>query len=268
MRVAIVRGLLAGLLILSAANASTAEELRVVGTGDGLQMLRALASAYSEQMTGDEVVVPDSIGSGGGIAAVSAGTEKLARVARPLKDSERAAGLAYVPIAKIPAAFFVNESAGVSALTSEQLTRIYSGEITSWSEVGGSDRKIRVVRREDGDSTLQVLRASMPGWANLEFTPRSKMAVTTQDAVETVRSVEGAIGFAPHSEALSAETVILSIDGRSPTEAGYPSAVELALVFKSAAVDPEVQGFIDFSKSHTAREILSEHGAIPVLQHS
>jgi phosphate transport system substrate-binding protein len=134
--------------------------------------------------------------------------------------------------------------------------------------VGGNDLKIRVVRREDGDSTLQVLRASMPGWANLEFTPRSKMAVTTQDAVETVRSVKGAIGFGPHSEALKAETVVLTIDGRAPTDTGYPSAVELGLVFKSGAVDPEVQGFVDFSKSETARDILSGHGAIPVSQHS
>ena len=253
---------------MSAATASSAEELRIVGTGDGLQMLRALASTYSEQMAGDDVVVPDSIGSGGGIAAVSAGTEKLARVARPLKDSERAAGLAYVPIARIPAVFFVHKSTGVTSLTSDQLARIYSGEIKSWSEVGGSDIKIRVVRREDGDSTLQVLRASMPGWADLEFTPRSKMAVTTQDAVETVRSVEGAIGFAPHSEALKAETVILTVDGRAPTEAGYPSAVELALVFKSDAADAEVQGFVDFSKSEIAEDILSGHGAIPVRQRS
>jgi phosphate transport system substrate-binding protein len=126
-RTAIIRCCSAGVLILSATTASTAAELRVVGTGDGLQMLRALASTYSEQMKGDDVVVPDSIGSGGGIAAVSAGTEKLARVARPLKDSERAAGLSYVPIAKIPAVFFVNESAGVSSLTSEQVARIYSG---------------------------------------------------------------------------------------------------------------------------------------------
>jgi phosphate transport system substrate-binding protein len=256
------------MLIVSAATASSAEELRIVGTGDGLQMLRALATTYSEQMAGDDVVVPDSIGSGGGIAAVSAGTEKLARVARPLKDSERAAGLAYVPIARIPAVFFVHKSAGVTSLTSDQLARIYSGEIKSWSEVGGSDIKIRVVRREDGDSTLQVLRASMPGWADLEFTPRSKMAVTTQDAVETVRLVEGAIGFAPHSEALKAETVILTVDGRAPTEAGYPSAVELALVFKSDAADAEVQGFVDFSKSEIAEDILSGHGAIPVRQRS
>jgi hypothetical protein len=39
-------------------------------------------------------------------------------------------------------------------------------------------------------------------------------------------------------------------------------------VFKSGAVDPEVQGFVDFSKSETARDILSGHGAIPVSQHS
>jgi len=241
-------------------------ELRVVGTGDGLQMLREIAAEYSKTEGRPDIVVPDSIGSGGGIAAVSAGTEKLARVARPLKETEIAAGLEYVPFARIPSVFIVNKSAGVSALTSEQIANIYSGEVNSWSEVGGNDVRVRVVRREDGDSTLQVLRASMPGWADLEITPRSKMAVTTQDAVETVRTVEGAIGFVPHSEAIHPETVVLSVDGRAPTDPGYPSAVEIAFVFRSAGADADIAAFIDFARSEEAARIISENGGIPITE--
>jgi phosphate transport system substrate-binding protein len=260
----VIRGLSGVLFLLTAMSAAVSGELRVVGTGDGLQMLRAVAAAFSEQTPGIDAVVPDSIGSGGGIAAVSAGTERLARVARPLKDSERAAGLAYVPIARIPAVFFVHRSAGVANLRSDQVARIYSGQIKKWSEVGGRDIKIRVVRREDGDSTLQVLRRSMPGWAALEFTARSKMAVTTQDAVSTVRSVEGAIGFGPQSEALSDDTMVLAIDGRAPSDPGYPSAVELALVYRESNGGADIHQFVDFAFSDTARKILVSHGAIPV----
>ena len=243
--------------------AAHAAELRVVGTGDGLQMLRALAAAHSEE-TGVQIEVPDSIGSGGGIAAVSAGTEKLARVARPLKDTEAAAGLAYVPFAKIPSVFLVHPSAGVSGLTSDQIKAIYTGSIASWSEVGGKDVKVRVVRREDGDSTLQVLRASMPGWSDLVFTEKSKMAVTTQDAVETVQSVEGAIAFAPHSEAVKDRMDVLAVDGKAPTDPGYPSAVELAFVYRSGEADAEIQRFIEFCRSEKAAQIIRDHGGIPV----
>jgi phosphate transport system substrate-binding protein len=244
-------------------NLVAAGELRVVGTGDGLQLLRNLAAEYAQETGNQDVVMPDSIGSGGGIAAVSAGEERLARVARVLKDSEKAAGLEYAPFARIPSVFFVNASAGVTSLTGEQIKGIFEGKIRSWSEVGGNDIKIRVVRREDGDSTLQVLRASMPGWSDLQFTDRSKMAVTTQDAVETVRSVEGAIGFAPHSEAMVDNTVVLNVDGRAPTDPDYPSAVELAFVFKTGTVEPDMQAFMDFVKSARAKQILSSQGALP-----
>ncbi|MGE0847340.1 MAG: substrate-binding domain-containing protein [Flavobacteriaceae bacterium] len=244
------------------ASAAAAGDLRVVGTGDGLQLLREIASAYTKD-TGAAVEVPDSIGSGGGIAAVSSGEERLARVARVLKASEKAAGLDYVPFARIPSAIFANKSAGVTGLTNAQVRDIFEGKVRSWSEVGGNDVKIRVVRREDGDSTLQVLRASMPGWSDLAFTERSKMAVTTQDAVETVQGVEGAVGFAPYSETDIDNVVTLKVDGMAPTDPGYPSAVELAFVFKSDAVEPDMQAFMDFTRSDAGRAIVSAHRALP-----
>ena len=106
------------------------------------------------------------------------------------------------PVFRLPAAFFVHRVAGVSGLTSAQLADIYRGKITNWRDVGGADLRIRVVRREDQDSTLLVLRQSMPGWKDLVITEKSKTAVTTQDCSNTVKEVEGAIGFGPFTRAL------------------------------------------------------------------
>ena len=82
--------------------------------------------------------------------------------------------------------------AGVSGLTSAQLAAVYAGKITNWKDVGGADMRIRVVRREEQDSTLLVLRQSMPGWKDLALTDKSKTAVTTQECMNTVKDVEGA----------------------------------------------------------------------------
>ena len=76
------------------------------------------------------------------------------------------------------------------------------GKILNWKEVGGADVRIRVVRREDADTTLIVLRASMPGWKDLAITEKSKLAMTTQEATASVREVPGAIGFGPFSKDL------------------------------------------------------------------
>ncbi len=245
------------------AGQASAEQLKVVGTGDGLEMLRAVAALYLAE-TGEEVLLPASIGSGGGIAAVAAGTEKLARIARPLKDTEKEAGLVEVPVASLRTAFVVHPNVGVEELTTDQVTGIYAGRITDWSEVGGPAMKIRVVRREDADSSLIALRAGMPGWKDLEITDKSKIAVTTQDAIDTVRSVEGAIGFGPYSTSLDADTTVLRIDGRKPNEDGYPSAVELAFAFTKGASTPEVDKFLDYVTSDRARQLMAAYGAVPI----
>jgi phosphate transport system substrate-binding protein len=212
------------------------------------------------------VIVPPSVGSGGGIAAVGSDKEVLARVARPLSDSEREAGLIATPVFRLPSAFFVHRGAGVSDLTNAQLADIYRGRITNWREVGGADMRIKVVRREDQDSTLLVLRQSMPGWKDLALTDKSKTAVTTQDGIDTVKEVPGAIGFGPFTRALEMELTVLKIDGRHPTDAAYPSAVTLSFVYKEATVTPDARRFISYVKAAKARTVLMQMGGVPVAQ--
>jgi phosphate transport system substrate-binding protein len=243
-----------------------AGDLSVVGTGDGIDLLRALGAAYMADHPETNVIVPPSVGSGGGIAAVNSDKEVLARVARPLSDSEKDAGLIATPVFRLPSAFFVHRSAGVSGLTSAQLADIYRGKITNWHELGGADVRIRVVRREEQDSTLLVLRQSMPGWKDLAITEKSKTAVTTQECSGTVKEVEGAIGFGPFTRALEMELVVLRIDGRYPTDRDYPSAVTLSFVHKAATITGDAKRFIGYAKADKARTVLTSMGGVPVIE--
>ncbi|ACL55185.1 substrate-binding domain-containing protein [Methylobacterium nodulans] len=247
------------------ARPSLAAELAVVGTGDGIDLLRALGTSAHEADASLEIAVPPSIGSDGGIAAVGSGKSPLARVARRLTEAETARGLVYTPIARLPSAIFVHPSARVAGLTADQLLAIYAGRVTNWKEVGGADLRIRVVRREEADSTLRILRASMPGWADLVITERSKTAVSTQEAIETVRLVEGAIGFGPYSRTLEVGTRVLAIDGRLPTDPGYPSAGELAFVHMNGQLPPAASRFVSFAQqAATAHEVIRSFGAVPI----
>jgi phosphate transport system substrate-binding protein len=130
--------------------------------------------------------------------------------------------------------------------------------------VGGADLRIRVVRREDADSTLTGLRAGMPGWKDLVITDKSKMATTTQEAIETVRNVPGTIGFGPFSRTLEKGMTVLKIDGRYPSDPQYPSSVELALIYKEPMAVPHAKQFIDFVATPKARSIVASMGNIPV----
>jgi phosphate transport system substrate-binding protein len=252
------------LALAMTSNPASADDLQIVGTGDGIDLLRALGADFMQQEKSDRVEIPPSIGSGGGIAAVAARKAVLGRVARKLTAPEIASGLTYVPFVRLPSAFFVHPGAGVTTLTSDQLADVYAGRVTKWSELGGADLPIKVVRREDSDSTLTVLRVMMPGWKDLQITEKSKTSTTTQDAIETVRDVAGAIGFGPYSATLEPGVTVLKINGHHPLEPAYPSSAELALIYKDGAITPGAQAFVDYAKSAKARTVMTRLGSVPI----
>ncbi len=247
---------------VATAQAAT-EEITVVGTGDGMLILKSISTAFTEYNPDVVVSVPPSIGSGGGIKAVGADKYAVGRVAREIKDKEKHLGLSYLPIARIPVVFFVNKSAGVDDLTAQQIADIYSGKITDWSEVGGNDGKIRVVRRGDGDSSLNVLRNTFPGFKDLVFTNRAKETVTTQENVETVASKAGTIGFGPYADALAADVQIVMVGGVSAIDANYPSTGVLAVIFKEPSNKGNVAKFLAFASSTAAHEAITSANGLP-----
>ena len=249
--------------VLFVCGSASAGELVIPGTGDGLEMLRHLGSAYSEKNPGTNVVVPASTGSGGGKISVAQDRTILARIAVPLTTSEEAVGIVAVPIVRVPTAFFTHPSLRIDNLTSQQTAEIFAGKIRSWNAIGGPDVRIRVVRREDADSTLLVLRATIPEWKDLVFTDRSKTAVTTQEAFETVAQFEGAIGFGPYSPAIEQQFNVLKVDGKHPTNIEYPSFTTIRLIYKRGHLTKEAEAFVKFARSTEAEQIFTRYGGVP-----
>ena len=251
---------------LAALPCAAAEKLAVVGTGDGVEVLKAVAAAFSSENPEITIDVPPSIHSAGGIREVSQGNAIVGRIARPLKQDELGFGLRVVPIFRQPTVFFAHPSAKVTSLTADQLFGIFNGTVKNWSEVGGPDLRMRVVRREEVDSSLAVLRDTLPGWKDLQFNKeRSKIAVTTQEAFDSVQNNQGAIGFGPYSRDLDQRFTILRVDGLRHTDSNYPSAVTLSLIYRDATVTKAAGKFIDFVFTEKAQAVVRELGGIPIL---
>lgn len=242
---------------------ATSEEIVIVGTGDGMSILGSIGAAFTAENPGVVISVPPSIGSGGGVKAVGADKYAVGRIARGIKDKEAHLGLSYLPIVRIPVVFFVNKSAGVTDLSTDQVVGIYSGKITNWAEVGGNDGRIRVVRRGDGDSSLGVLRKTFPGFKDLVITERAKETVTTQENVETVAGTAGTIGFGPYADAMTADVRILTIGGVSATDASYPSSGVLALIYKEASNKGNIAKFLEFASSSAAHAAITSANGLP-----
>lgn len=240
-----------------------AEEITIVGTGSGSSVLKAVGSAFSQANPGISVSVPKSIGSGGGIKAVGNDQNVIGRVARGIKDKEKPYGITYLPYAKNPIVFFVNKSVGLTGLTTQQVCYIYSGKIINWKDVGGKDAKIRVIRREDGDSSLGVLLKSFPGFADITLTPKSKTTFSDPKTCELAAAKADTIAFGTYANARNADVKILSINNTGATSADYPYVGTLALIFKEKNKTGNIEKFLGFATSAASHDAIKGAGAIP-----
>jgi phosphate transport system substrate-binding protein len=245
---------------------ANAEEITIVGTGSGPPILKAIGEVFSQQNPEVKIAVPRSIGSGGGIKAVGNDEYLVARVAREIKPNEEHYHLTYLPIARVPIVFYVNPSVRIKNLTNEQVCRIYSGKIFNWQEVGGHNARIRVIRRQEGDSSLAVLLKSFPNFKDITITELSKTTHSDPDTIELAEKTIDAIAFGAYSDVKNREVHVLNIDNISPTDTTYPYYGPFALVFKEENRTGTIKEFIDFAASPAAAAAIKNGGGLPLLE--
>ena len=203
-------------------------------------------------------------GSGSGIKAVSEGRCDIGLSSRELKAEEAESGLTGTVLAYDGIAIIVNPENAVEDLTSETLAKIYTGEITNWSEVGGVDGEIVLIGREAGSGT----RDGFESITGTEDACKYRQELTsTGDVITTVAQNPNAIGYA--SLASVKDTVkAVSVDGVVPSEetikdGSYVVQRPFVLVTKTdAALSEGAQQFFDYITSDAAVEIISGAGVV------
>ena len=245
-------------------SSAAAEEITIVGTGSGVAILGAIGEAFSQANPDVKIVLPESIGTGGGIKAVGRDEFLLGRVARELQEKEQPYGLTYIAYAKYPVVFFVNKSVSVTNLTAQQVLDIYSGKITNWKELGGNNANIRVVQRQEGDSSIEVLVAALPGFRELVVTDKAKTTFSDPETEDTVLNTENVIAYGSYSNVKNLDVTTLTIDGKRPTDADYPYVGTLGFVYKEANYTGSIKKFVEFATSDAANEVITSAGGIPL----
>ncbi len=240
-----------------------AETLVIPGTGDGVAVLEAVGGEFQKK-TGISVEIPKSIGSGGGVKAAGSEKVNLARVAREIKDKEKHFGLSYTPVFQIPTVFLVNSSVGIENLTEQQVLDIFSGKVTNWKDVGGSDGEIIVVRREEGDSSLGNLQKTFPGFKDITLTPTAFLAKKTYLMVAQIANRENTISFGPLDVALKNNLKILKINNKEASSAGYPYYGTIGLVYKDNNLTDISQKYLAFITSAEAYPAIKNAGGNPL----
>ncbi len=132
----------------------------IVGSDTSLEVSQALVESFLSLHTDQNLNLPiTGGGSGTGIAGLIDGTADLANSSRPIKTEEIENGKANgLDINEVTIAFdgisvIINNDNPVDDLTVEQISKIFTGEIKNWNEVGGSDELIVITSRDSSSGT-------------------------------------------------------------------------------------------------------------------
>ena len=204
-------------------------------------------------------------GSGSGIKAVQEGRCDIGLASRNLKAEEAESGLTETVLAYDGIAVIVNPENPVSDLDVATIAKIYTGEITNWSEVGGNDAEIVLIGREAGSGT----RDGFESITDTEDLCQYRQELTsTGDVITAVSQNPGAIGYA--SVASVKDTVkALTVAGVAPSnetilDGSYVIQRPFVLVTKAdGSLSAAAQAFFDYALSADAHEIITAAGVVP-----
>ena len=187
--------------------------ISLAGSTSMEKLCEAMSESFMEKYP-DINVTAEYTGSGAGIESLEAGSVDIGNSSRNLKDSELEAGAVENIVAIDGIAVIVDKDNTVTDLTSDDLGKIYKGEVTNWSELGGNDEAIVVIGRENGSGT----RSAFEELLGLEDACKYAQELdSTGGVLAKVASTPGAIGYVS-LDVVDDTVQAVSLDGAEASE--------------------------------------------------
>ena len=127
-------------------------KITMAGSTSMEKFANALSEAFMEKNP-DVTVTAEFTGSSAGIESLLGGSVDIGNSSRRLEDEEKKDGAVENIVAIDGIAVVTDKENPVENLTKEDLTKVYTGEITNWKALGGKDQSIVVIGREAGSGT-------------------------------------------------------------------------------------------------------------------
>ncbi|MFF6833440.1 substrate-binding domain-containing protein [Streptomyces sp. NPDC012438] len=265
--------------------------LTVTGSTAFAPVAKELAKRYEEECEGATVIV-DAHGSTTGVRELDAAGRKAAAAKKgppavvALSDGRKPNGhpeLRETPVAVSLFTLVVHDGIPVADLSRDQIRRVYRGDITNWSALGGPDLPIRLVSRNAGSGTREVFQRRVlgenePAHSSLDCEhrddPRAKVTRceldSTEQVLDTVAGLPGAVGY---GELRASGTVKglhrVAIDGRGadadePGASPYPyREIEYAYTWGEPPAGSLTAGFLTYLTRGGGQDVVRVHGHLP-----
>jgi phosphate transport system substrate-binding protein len=220
-------------------------------------------------------------GSNSAFSALEDGSAQIGMASRPITDEEVARLLkAGTPNVRSPQnehvlaldglLVIVAQDNPAVSLSIESIAKIFSGQVTDWSEVGLPPGRINVYSPSKQSGTFSAFNALLLQPRNLALTPSTKLLLSNAEVSDAVAADANGIGLASFAflrgaKALNVESSCGLITRPSvftvKTEE-YPLTRRLYLYTAARPVNPHATGLLAFALSKQAQPVIADVGFV------
>ncbi len=243
---------------------SKPQTIRITGSSTCLPLLKILTTEYAKKHPELRFLYLPSAHSAAAIQGATNGTLDIGAVSRDLTAAEAALGLEYIALSNDALAIATHKDLKIKSITSDQLIKVYSGEITNWSELGGPDATIVVLDRAEDESAKVILRKYCLGGCII--LPSASVMFLETDLIKALTTTPNSIGYLSFGAIISDNLPVnvLSLDGATPSVTNihkgvYKMVRPLGIVLKK---DPtsSTRSFVNWATGPEGSKIMNAKG--------
>jgi len=233
-------------------------KITIEGSTSVAVLMEILAEAYMENNKDVRIDIMAN-GTNAAIKAVSQGNADLGMVSRYLKNSEKTVVINEIQIAWDALAVIVNPQNPVIGLTKDQVIQMYQGSIKKWIEVGGADKWIHLISREEGSGTQEAFREL---FEIHEIFPGAQTADGNGSVIAGVAGKINAIGYISLGF-VQEQVKSIKIDGivasrENTINGSYTLKRPYCLILRNEVCDDSIKELITFILSEEGQGIVSQ----------
>ena len=248
------------------ASADLSGSITMAGSTSMEKLANALGEVFMQKYP-NVTVNAEFSGSSAGIESLLAGSVDIGNSSRNLSDEEKSKGAVENIVAIDGIAVVVDPANKVEDLSKENLYKIYTGEITNWSELGGDDQAIVVIGREAASGTRGAFEEILDAKDKCKY---ANELDSTGAVMAKVASTKGAIGYVS-LDVLDDSVKAVKLDGVEATVDNIKNGSYLlqrpfvmATKGEISEQSDEVKALFDFLKSDEGKQVVTSVGLITV----
>ena len=228
--------------------------VKIDGSANFLTLNQTLKENFEKQFSGTQVEVAIN-GNEEALKAILDGKVDLAALCRGLTPGEKAQGLQQILVRREKIAIIVsNNNPFQGSLTTEQVAKIFRGEITDWSEVGNAQGKIRLIDHPDHSDTRASLSEYL-AFKSGQFANGNAVQMPDDNTANIIKELgDDGISYVLANQVSKLPAVrVLKIQDFSPETVEYPFSQPFVYVYQQNP-SPKVKDFLGFILAKPGQE--------------